>query len=88
MIIGENARPDDIDVNPPREKKLTNHRAATADEKLVLAPPRDMSLEHALETIATDELVEVTPQSIRLRKSVLDQTVRGRETKRAKTSAA
>ncbi len=88
MIIGENARPDDIDVNPTKEKKLTNHRAATADEKLVLAPPRDMSLERALETIAADEQVEVTPESIRLRKVVLDQTARGRATKRAKTSAA
>jgi GTP-binding protein len=88
MIIGENARPDDIDVNPTKEKKLTNHRAATADEKLVLAPPRDMSLERALETIAADEQVEVTPQSIRLRKTVLDQTVRGRATKRAKVGAA
>jgi GTP-binding protein len=87
MIIGENARPDDIDVNPTKEKKLTNHRAATADEKLVLAPPRDMSLERALETIAADEQVEVTPQSIRLRKTVLDQTVRGRATKRAKVGA-
>jgi GTP-binding protein len=88
MIIGENARPDDIDVNPTKEKKLTNHRAATADEKLVLAPPRDMSLERALETIAADEQVEVTPESIRLRKAVLDQTARGRATKRARTSAA
>jgi len=88
MIIGENARPDDIDVNPTKEKKLTNHRAATADEKLVLAPPREMALERALETIATDEQVEVTPKSIRLRKTVLDQAARGRATKRARTSAA
>ncbi len=88
MVIGESSRGDDIDVNPTKEKKLTNHRAATADEKLVLAPPRDVSLERALETIAPDEQVEVTPQSIRLRKTVLDATARGRATKRAKTSAA
>ena len=61
MIIGENARADDIDVNPTKEKKLTNHRAAAADELVRLAPPRPMSLEQALEMIAADEVVEVTP---------------------------
>jgi GTP-binding protein len=88
MIVGENARPGDIDVNPTKEKKLTNHRAATADDMVRLAPPRPVSLELALETIATDEVVEVTPKSVRLRKAQLDQTVRGRESKRARVGAA
>jgi GTP-binding protein len=88
MIVGENSRADDIDVNPTKEKKLTNHRAATADDMVRLAPPRPVSLELALETIATDEVVEVTPKSVRLRKAQLDQTVRGRESKRARVGAA
>jgi GTP-binding protein len=71
MIIGENARPVDLDVNAVKEKKLTNMRASTADEAMRLVPPKDLSLEQALEFIADDELVEVTPQSIRLRKRVL-----------------
>ena len=71
MIIGENARPVDLDVNAVKEKKLTNMRASTADEALRLVPPKELSLEQALEFIADDELVEVTPQSIRLRKRVL-----------------
>jgi GTP-binding protein len=87
MVIGENSRPDDIDVNPTKEKKLTNHRAAAADELVRLAPPRQVSLEQALETIAADEVVEVTPTSVRLRKAELDQTVRGRQSKRARLSS-
>src|ERR1041385_6728806 len=71
MIIGENARAVDLDVNAVKEKKLTNMRASTADEAMRLVPPKDLSLEQALEFIADDELVEVTPQSIRLRKRVL-----------------
>ena len=71
MIIGENARPVDLDVNAVKEKKLTNMRASTADEAMRLVPPKELSLEQALEFIADDELVEVTPQSIRLRKRVL-----------------
>ncbi len=71
MIIGENARPVDLDVNAIKEKKLTNMRASTADEALRLVPPKELSLEQALEFIADDELVEVTPESIRLRKRVL-----------------
>jgi GTP-binding protein len=62
MIVGENARPGDIDVNPTKEKKLTNHRAASADELVRLVPPRPVSLEQALEFIADDECLEVTPQ--------------------------
>jgi GTP-binding protein len=71
MIIGENARAVDLDVNSIKEKKLTNMRAASADEAMRLVPVKDLSLEQALEFIADDELVEVTPKSIRLRKRVL-----------------
>jgi GTP-binding protein len=71
MIIGENARTVDLDVNVTKEKKLTNMRASTADEAIRLVPFRDLSLEQALEFINEDELVEVTPKSIRLRKRAL-----------------
>ncbi len=71
MIVGENARPHDIDVNITKEKKLTNMRASTADEAVRLVPPRAMSLERALEFIRGDELVEVTPLAHRLRKKIL-----------------
>ena len=71
MIVGENARVVDLDVNVIKEKKLTNMRAASADEAMRLVPVKDLSLEQALEFIADDELVEVTPQTIRLRKRVL-----------------
>ena len=71
MIIGENARAVDLDVNAIKEKKLTNMRASTADEAMRLVPVKDLSLEQALEFIADDELVEVTPDSIRLRKRIL-----------------
>jgi GTP-binding protein len=71
MIVGENARPVDLDVNAVKEKKLTNMRASTADEAMRLVPPKELSLEQAIEFIADDELVEVTPQNIRLRKRVL-----------------
>ncbi len=87
MIIGENARADDMDVNPTKEKKLTNIRSSTAESFEKLIPPRPMSLEQALEFIAEDECVEVTPKSVRLRKVVLDQTERGRAAKRAKAGA-
>ena len=76
MIVGENARAVDLDVNAIKEKKLTNMRASTADEAMRLVPPKDLSLEQALEFIADDELVEVTPQSIRLRKRVLPSNQR------------
>jgi len=71
MIIGENARENDLDVNIVKEKKLTNMRASTADEAIRLVPPRILNLEQAIEFIRDDEFVEVTPQSIRLRKKVL-----------------
>ncbi len=71
MVIGENARPADMDVNVTKEKKLTNMRAASADDALRLVPPRLLNLEQSIEFINDDELVEVTPRSIRLRKRVL-----------------
>ena len=71
MIIGENARAVDLDVNTIKEKKLTNMRAASADDAMRLVPPKELSLEQAIEFIGDDELVEVTPQSVRLRKKVL-----------------
>lgn len=76
MIIGENARPVDLDVNAIKEKKLTNMRASSADDAMRLVPPKDLSLEQALEFISDDELVEVTPQTIRLRKRVLAANLR------------
>ncbi len=71
MIVGENARAVDLDVNPIKEKKLSNMRTTSADEAMRLVPQREMSLERALEFIAADELIEVTPKAIRLRKRVL-----------------
>lgn len=79
MIVGENARADDLTVNPTKEKKLTNMRASGSDENIVLRPPRDMSLEVALEYIEDDELVEVTPNHIRLRKILLKESDRRRQ---------
>jgi GTP-binding protein len=83
MVVGESSRAGDMDVNPTKEKQLTNHRAAAADDFERLAPPRPMSLEQALEFIASDECVEVTPKVVRIRKAVLDATTRGRAAKRA-----
>ncbi|MEX2395013.1 MAG: translational GTPase TypA, partial [Actinomycetota bacterium] len=84
MIIGENARQEDIDVNPTREKQKTNIRSQIADEAIRLVPPRILSLEQALEFIAGDELVELTPNAIRLRKRFLDATQRKREAKKSR----
>ncbi len=81
MIVGENARSEDMDVNPTKEKQKTNIRAASADEAVRLVPPLIMSLEQALEFVSADELVELTPGSIRLRKRTLDQAGRRRESK-------
>ena len=83
MIVGENVRADDIDVNPTKEKKLTNMRSAAAEELVRLIPHKEMSLEQALEFIREDECVEVTPHSVRLRKVVLDSAQRARLSKRA-----
>lgn len=81
MIVGENARDSDMDVNPCKKKHVTNMRSSAADEAIRLTPPRILSLEQALEWINKDELVEVTPHSIRLRKTILDRSIRGRERK-------
>jgi len=78
MIVGENCRPGDLTVNPCRGKKLTNVRAASADENVLLAAPRVFGVEEALEYVAADELVEVTPRSLRLRKRVLPANLRKR----------
>ena len=76
MVIGENARPNDMDVNVTKEKKQTNMRASTADEAIRLIPPRRLGLEQAIEFINDDELVEITPSSIRLRKRILAANMR------------
>jgi GTP-binding protein len=76
MIVGENARPADMDVNVTRQKKLTNMRASTADEAVRLTPHRVLNLEQALEFIEDDELVEVTPSAVRIRKRVLTASQR------------
>ncbi len=81
MIIGEHSRDNDLVVNPLKSKKLTNMRAAGSDENIQLTPPRNLSLEQAIEFIADDELVEVTPQSLRLRKRILDENERKRGAK-------
>jgi len=84
MIVGENSRADDMDVNPTKEKKLTNIRQSTAEELVRLIPPRDLSLEQALEFIREDECVEATPSTVRLRKTVLHQLERTRVHRRAR----
>jgi len=81
MIIGENSRPDDLDVNPMKAKQLTNVRASGKDEAIRLTPPRRLTLEQAIAYIGQDELVEVTPKAIRLRKQVLNPTFRKRRVK-------
>ncbi len=78
MIIGENARENDMVVNPIREKKLTNVRSSGADDAIVMRPPREMTLEAALEYIEWDEYVEITPEIIRLRKTFLTENERKR----------
>lgn len=90
MLVGENSRPGDMDVNPTKEKKLTNMRTKASDENIQLEPPRDLTLESALEYIEEDELIEVTPESIRLRKRFLsanDRKKLSREAKRERAAA-
>ncbi|MDF1503433.1 translational GTPase TypA [Roseisolibacter sp. H3M3-2] len=84
MVVGENSRPGDMDVNPSKEKKLTNIRTKSTDENVQLEPPRALTLESALEYIEDDELIEVTPQSIRLRKRLLSESDRKRVSREAK----
>jgi GTP-binding protein len=83
MIVGENARPDDMDVNVSKEKKLTNMRTTASDENIKLETPRKLTLELALEFIEEDELIEVTPDAIRLRKRILDINLRKKATRAA-----
>ncbi|GHU61999.1 GTP-binding protein [Clostridia bacterium] len=82
MVIGQNAKTEDIELNVCKTKKLTNTRASGSDDALKLSPPKQMSLEQCLEFIDTDELLEVTPQNLRIRKKVLDQAERKRMAKR------
>ncbi|GGW32666.1 MULTISPECIES: translational GTPase TypA [Streptomyces] len=84
MIVGENSRADDMDVNITKEKKLTNMRSASADSFEAIVPPRKLSLEQSLEFCRDDECVEVTPEAVRIRKVVLDQRERARSASRAK----
>ena len=86
MVVGENARPDDLDVNAVREKKQTNMRAAGSEETVRLVPHRQLSLDQALELIREDECVEVTPDLLRLRKAVLDGNARRKTARAAKVS--
>jgi GTP-binding protein len=88
MIIGENSRPGDMDVNPTREKKLTNMRSKSSDENIQLEPPRELTLEAALEYIEDDELIEITPQAVRLRKRSLSGSDRKRLSRGAKRERA
>jgi GTP-binding protein len=87
MIVGENSRSDDMDVNITKEKKLTNMRSSTSEETEKVIPPRKLSLEQALEFCREDECVEVTPVAVRIRKVVLDQTQRARAAARRKHTA-
>ncbi len=86
MIVGENARGEDMDINPTKERKVTNIRSSTSEELVRLVPPRQLALEQALEFITEDECVEVTPTKVRLRKVALDQAERGRRASQAKRS--
>jgi GTP-binding protein len=88
MIVGENARSDDLDVNPIKEKHQTNVRAAAADQLVRLVPPRLLSLEQALEFLRENEAVEITPKSVRLRKAELDFNARRKSARKAKATAA
>jgi GTP-binding protein len=84
MIVGENSRADDMDVNITKEKKQTNVRSSTADNFEKLIPPRKLSLEQSLEFCREDECVEVTPDAVRIRKVVLDQSDRAKVAARAR----
>ena len=79
MVVGQNAKTDDIEINVCRAKHLTNTRASGSDDALKLSPPRILSLEEALDFIDTDELLEVTPKSLRIRKKILDSRMRRRD---------
>ncbi len=76
MVLGKRNRPDDLDVNITKEKKLTNMRASSSDATVVLRPPQNLSLDQCIEFIADDELIEITPKNIRMRKMELDSNKR------------
>jgi GTP-binding protein len=84
MVVGENPRAEDMDVNITKEKKLNNIRSATAEELERLTPPLDLTLEECLDFAKEDECVEVTPEIVRIRKVELDQTIRARQISRQK----
>ena len=86
MVIGQCARAEDIELNVCKKKHLTNTRSSSADEALTLTPPRILSLEQALDFIDSDELLEVTPENLRIRKRILDPTLRKRAAFKAKQS--
>ena len=85
MVVGENSRPDDMDVNPTKEKHVTNVRSSTGEELERLVPPRLMSLEQSLEFCRADECLEVTPEAVRIRKTILDHSERVKAARRAKS---
>ncbi|MBR5583718.1 MAG: translational GTPase TypA, partial [Lachnospiraceae bacterium] len=87
MVVGQNAKAEDIELNVCKTKKLTNTRSSSADEALRLTPPKILSLEQALEFIDTDELLEITPKNIRIRKKILDPTLRKRAYFNAKNNS-
>lgn len=84
MVIGQNGKTDDIELNVCKTKHLTNTRSSSADEALRLVPPKIMSLEEALDFIDTDELLEITPEHLRIRKKILDPTMRMRAKRNGK----
>ena len=86
MILGKRNRPDDLDVNITKEKKLTNMRASSSDATVVLRPPQNLSLDQCIEFIAEDELIEITPYNIRMRKMELDINKRISAAKKKKES--
>jgi GTP-binding protein len=88
MLAGENSRPGDLDVNVTKEKKLTNMRTTASDDNVILEPPRQITLEYALEYIEEDELIEVTPQSVRLRKRLLQANDRKKAARAARVADA
>ena len=87
MVVGENSRQEDMDVNVTKEKKLTNMRASTSDELEKLTPSKELSLEESLEFTREDECVEVTPEIVRIRKVELNQAMRARTASRNKQRA-
>ena len=85
MVVGQTGKAEDIEVNVCKKKQLTNTRASGSDDALKLSPPRIMSLEQSLEFIDTDELLEITPKSLRIRKKILDPTMRMRAKRNLQT---